>query len=129
MSFRSLMSTTATAASRPLVSAGFSKKQIRTASNKLGVIRRKGGFQGAWYWRLPGGVDPGLPGEMNDSVLDGASKDAAEGAQGAQKESWAALREKGTFDAWKDDEIASGDERPPTEPLDPGTVSDMEVEL
>ena len=42
---------------------GFNKRQIWRAGNKLGVIRKKGGFQGAWYWRLPGGADPDLPTE------------------------------------------------------------------
>ncbi|MEG1767045.1 MAG: AAA family ATPase [Comamonas sp.] len=35
--------------------AGFSKKQIWTASKKLGVIRKKGedGPRDGWYWKLP----------------------------------------------------------------------------
>jgi len=38
-----------------LLRAGFSKKQIWTASKKLGVIRKKGegGPRDGWYWRLP----------------------------------------------------------------------------
>lgn len=34
---------------------GFSKKQIWSASNQLHVVRKRGGFQGAIYWRLPSG--------------------------------------------------------------------------
>ena len=39
--------------------AGFSKKQIWTASKKLGVIRKKGegGPRDSWYWRLPPGAE------------------------------------------------------------------------
>jgi putative DNA primase/helicase len=51
------------AATAPLLAAGFSKKQAWAASKKLGVIRKKGGYQGAWYMRLPGGPDPELPTE------------------------------------------------------------------
>lgn len=54
-------------ASKPLKAAGFSKKQIWTASKKLGVIRKKGGMNGCWYMRLPGGADPKLP-TAEDSV-------------------------------------------------------------
>lgn len=48
-------------ASKPLKDAGFSKKQIWSASKKLHVIRKKGqggGPHEAWYWRLPGGNLP-----------------------------------------------------------------------
>ena len=47
-------------ASAPLKAAGFTKKQIWSASKKLSVIRKKGGMNGGWYWRLPGGTDPEL---------------------------------------------------------------------
>lgn len=42
-------------ATKPLVAAGFSKKQIWAASKKLAVIRKKGqsGSNDGWYWRLP----------------------------------------------------------------------------
>jgi putative DNA primase/helicase len=40
-------------ASKPLKDAGFSKRQIWKASNKLNVIRKKGGMNEGWYWRLP----------------------------------------------------------------------------
>lgn len=42
---------------------GYSAKQIRTACKRLGVIHKKVGFTGGWYWRLPGGDDPELPAE------------------------------------------------------------------
>jgi len=50
--------TSANLAIKPLKDAGFSKKQIWTASKKLKVIRRKGsdGKADGWYWRLPGTV-------------------------------------------------------------------------
>ena len=41
------------AASKPLKDAGFSKKQIWSASKKLHVIRKKDGMTGGWLWRLP----------------------------------------------------------------------------
>lgn len=50
--------TEADLASKPLKAAGFTKKQIWAASKKLDVVRKKGGMQGGWYWRLPG-TDPG----------------------------------------------------------------------
>lgn len=54
--------TPADRASAPLIAAGFTKKQIWSASKlKLKVIRKKGGMQGGWYWRLPGGEDPPMP--------------------------------------------------------------------
>ncbi|VTY35603.1 AAA domain protein [Xylophilus ampelinus] len=49
--------TEADTASKPLKAAGFTKKQIWAASKKLGVVRKKGGMQGGWYWRLPGTED------------------------------------------------------------------------
>lgn len=63
--------TPADAASAPLKAAGFSKKQIWKASKKLDVIRKRGGYQGAFYWRLPGGNDPELPPDRAiDSPID-----------------------------------------------------------
>ena len=44
-------------ACKPLKAAGFSKKQIWNASKKIGVIRKKGGMNDGWYWRLPGVSD------------------------------------------------------------------------
>lgn len=58
-------------AAAPLRKAGFTKKQIWAASNKLGVIRKKGAMKDGWYWRLPGGDDPQLPSvELEDSAED-----------------------------------------------------------
>lgn len=48
-------------ASKPLKDAGFSKKQIWTASKKLGVVRKKGGMKDGWYWGLPGVEGVPLP--------------------------------------------------------------------
>ena len=41
-------------ATEPLRKAGFTKKQIWSASKKLGVMRKKGGMQDGWYWKLRG---------------------------------------------------------------------------
>ncbi len=59
--------TGANQATQPLKDAGFTKKQIWTASKKLKVVRTKGGMGGGWYWRLPGGSDMELPGEDSKS--------------------------------------------------------------
>jgi putative DNA primase/helicase len=40
---------------RSVASQGFSPKQIWAASKRLHVIRKRGGYQGNIYWRLPGG--------------------------------------------------------------------------
>lgn len=59
-----------TLATQPLKDAGFTKKQIWKASKKLNVIRKKVDMTGGWYWRLPGGSDPALPGEGSKSLED-----------------------------------------------------------
>lgn len=48
-------------ATKPLLAAGFSKKQVWTASKKLRVVRRKGsnGKEDGWYWRLPSDASDG----------------------------------------------------------------------
>ena len=38
-----------------------------SASKKIKVVRKKGGMDGGWYWRLPVGSDPALPGEDSKS--------------------------------------------------------------
>lgn len=59
--------------------AGFSKKQIWTASKKLGVIRKKGedGPRDGWYWRLPTNPENG-----QDSTEDSQDSNVK------NKESW-----------------------------------------
>lgn len=54
-------------ATKELIDAGFTKKQVRNARKKLGVISKKSGMQGGWYWRLPHGNEPDLPAE--DALL------------------------------------------------------------
>lgn len=49
--------TSADFARKALLAAGFTAKQIWKASNKLSVIRKKGGMESGWYWRLPSGSD------------------------------------------------------------------------
>ncbi|MFZ2218750.1 MAG: AAA family ATPase [Rhodoferax sp.] len=61
-------------ATQALKDAGFTKKQIWTASKKLKVVRTKGGMGGGWYWRLSGGRDIALPGE--DSKAPEGSEDS-----------------------------------------------------
>lgn len=59
--------TNAKEVTQSIVAHGFSAKQVWSASRRLGVIRKPGGYQGAWYWRLPGGPDPGLSMASSDS--------------------------------------------------------------
>lgn len=69
---------------------GFSKKQIWSASQKLGVVRKRGGFGGDWYWRLPGGADPDLPidsknrpiGSVGSTFGNTESKESMESMEG-----------------------------------------------
>ncbi len=72
--------TPADVACKPLRDAGFSKKQIWSLSKKMGVIRKRGGYQGAFYWRLPGGEDPDLPTRNTiDSSIDSIDSSLKEG--------------------------------------------------
>ena len=71
------------AASKPLKDAGFTKKQIWSASKKLAVIRRKDGMQGGWLWRLPG--------VSNTPYAMDKPEDSSEGSEGSNiqnRESW-----------------------------------------
>jgi len=77
-------------ARKPLKEAGFSKKQIYDATNRLGIVRKKGGMKAGWYWRLPGGSDPEPPTE--DSAEDSEdSEDSSLRKVESSKESSAAL--------------------------------------
>ncbi len=60
-------------ASKPLKDAGFSKRQIWKASNKLNVIRKKGGMNEGWYWRLP-----------EDSAMSKKASFAEDSAEGSE---------------------------------------------
>ena len=67
--------TNSDAASHPLKDAGFTKKQIWTASKKLNVIRKKAGMKGGWLWRLPG--------RQEDSIEAKKHEDSAEDSEGS----------------------------------------------
>ena len=61
-------------ACKPLKDAGFTKKQIWTASKKLGVIRKKSGMEGGWLWRLPAvGLEDSAEGSKDSNVRNGES--------------------------------------------------------
>lgn len=64
---------------RGLLRAGFSKKQVWSASKKLNVIRKKGedGPRDGWYWRLPPGAQ-----DSQDSTQD------SQGSNVQNAESW-----------------------------------------
>ena len=63
-----------------LVSMGYSKKQIRTAREKMGVKPQKCGMGAGWYWSLPDGFVP----KPEWLAAVGVREDALEDAQGAQ---------------------------------------------
>jgi putative DNA primase/helicase len=46
---------------KSITSYGFTRKQIWSASKRLNVIRKRGGYQGAMYWRLPSGANLKIP--------------------------------------------------------------------
>lgn len=58
-------------ATKPLRDAGFSKKQIHSASKKLLVLRQKTSMAGGWEWRLSSGYS-------------GSKEPGYEGAEGAE---------------------------------------------
>jgi len=60
---------------QPLKDAGFTKKQIWTASKKLGVKRQKAGMDKGWQWRLR------EPGE--GAFITAYPEDSAEGSEGS----------------------------------------------
>lgn len=78
-------------AAAPLRKAGFTKKQIWAASNKLCVLRKKGAMKDGWYWRLPGGDDPQLP--------DGQHEDSAEGSEDSNFENWESSESSGAVES------------------------------
>jgi len=64
--------TSADQAAKPLKDAGFTKKQVWSASKKLNVIRKKSGMGKGWNWRLPGAFggaaeDSNAPEDSEDS--------------------------------------------------------------
>jgi putative DNA primase/helicase len=72
-------------AEQPLRDAGFTKKQIYTATKKLGIFRKKGsnGKCDSWYWRLHGEAENAI------SVIN--PEDSRQGSQGSNilnGESW-----------------------------------------
>ncbi|RCW65171.1 AAA family ATPase [Pseudorhodoferax soli] len=75
-----------------LVGQGYTKKQIRTAREKMFVKPQKSGMGAGWYWSLPDGFKP-KP-EWLEAI--GQTEDALEDAQGAQLSNVGIL---GTFGA------------------------------
>lgn len=63
-------------ASKPLKDAGFSKKQIWSASKKLSIDRKKDGMSGCWLWRLPANYE------------DSGPEDSHEGSKGSKNGDW-----------------------------------------
>ena len=89
--------TSSETASKPLKDAGFSKKQIWSASKKLHVIRKKSGMDSGWLWRLPASVGPedsmqdskgstfktGNLGTFEDSIYGNSVEDSIEDSEGS----------------------------------------------
>ena len=71
--------TNADSACKPLRDAGFTKKQIWTASKKLGVIRAKGGMKKGWLWSLPGA----LQSNSKQGYSKGSLEDSFEDSEGS----------------------------------------------
>jgi putative DNA primase/helicase len=92
--------TDADAACQPLKDAGFTKKQIWTASKKLRVIRRKSGMKSGWIWRLPGQW------QVSDTADE--AEDSAEGSEGSNirnVESWNLRMEPSVIPAADESEV------------------------
>ena len=56
--------------SKPLTQAGFTKKQIWSASKKLGVMRQKSGMGKFWQWRLCATRKDSTPKDSNKDSID-----------------------------------------------------------
>lgn len=63
-----------------LVGMGYSKKQIRTAREKMQIKPQKNGMGAGWYWSLPAGFQP----KPEWLAAVNGHEDAHEGAQDAQ---------------------------------------------
>jgi putative DNA primase/helicase len=83
-----------------LVGMGYSKKQIRTVREKMGIKPRKGGVDEGWYWALSDDFTP----KPDWLAAVGESEDALEGAQGAQLSKLGIL---GTFGASSEESAPS----------------------
>lgn len=69
-------------ATKPLKDAGFSKKQIWTASKKLHVKRKKGGMDEGWLWQYP--LYPGAAFIMETGRSEGSGReDSTEDSEGS----------------------------------------------
>ena len=69
-------------ATKPLKDAGFSKKQIWVASQKLHVKRKKDGMDGGWLWQYP--LYPGSAFTLEtERFEDSAREDSSEGSEGS----------------------------------------------
>jgi putative DNA primase/helicase len=65
-------------ASKALQDAGFTKKQIWSASKKLRVTRTKDGMAGGWLWRLPAEIGEGsAEGSEGSKNLNGESSESS----------------------------------------------------
>lgn len=67
-------------ATAPLKAAGFSKKQIWRASQKVGVMRKKDGMKGGWLWRLPEGSgrqEDSTEGSVGSNFRNGESSESS----------------------------------------------------
>ena len=81
-----------------LVGMGYSKKQVRTAREKMFIKPQKNGMGAGWYWSLPDGFQP----KAEWLAAVGEHEDALEDAQDAQLSKQGKL---GTFGASSETDV------------------------
>lgn len=89
-----------------LVGMGYSKKQIRTAREKMGIKPQKSGMGAGWYWSLP----PDFVPKPEWLVAVGEREDAHEDAQDAQRSKQGILGTFGEFSGESPDSPADSKE-------------------
>lgn len=91
----------AEAATKPLKEAGFTKKQIWTASKKLNIKRKKDGMSGGWLWQFP--LYPGSA-FTNETARDQGSnpEDSGEGSKGSNIQNGESSESSGGLESSRD---------------------------
>ena len=93
-------------ATKPLKDAGFSKKQIWTASKKLHIKRKKGGMDEGWLWQFP--LYSGSAFSRETGRYEGSQReDCTEGSEGSS--------------------VLNGESSEPSSALESSVMADSEV--
>lgn len=88
-------------ATKPLKDAGFSKKQIWTASKKLHIKRKKDGMGGGWLWQYP--LYPGKAFTVfNARAEDSCPEDSFEDSEGSNVQDGESLESSGYLESSPD---------------------------